>query len=129
MEEITLLVDFTRAQRIIRHRVIKEPWVNKTVCMQVWSVLHGYINPNGMGGGVQYTPCEESGKCSHNDNTALIKQIFVWYCLSHNKYLKFYFKINEKKLLTYKLVKTETWCIFPPTPILSRSILPKYYYG
>ena len=57
-----------------------------------WSNI---INPNSIGGGD--TPCDakfsEKCPCSQNKNTAFIKQISLFDIASHDKYLKFQFKI------------------------------------
>ena len=54
------------------------------------------VNPNSIGGG-QNTPCDatfsEKCPCSHDNKTALIKQISLFD--NHDKYLKFQFKINR----------------------------------
>ena len=51
----------------------------------------------------------------------------IWYCPSHDKYLKLQFKLNFL-FLTNKNVITQTWFDCPPPPILLRSFLPQYYW-
>ena len=84
-----------------------------------------FLNPNSIGGGGRSHHAtqnlDKDYQCSHNHNTALIKQkVPCCYCLIHDKYLMFQFKRRKKYVLANKEVKTVIWCKLPPL----RTILP-----
>ena len=67
------------------------------------SKSYSFVNPNNSRGGGQITPCDAKfrRKVPSNNNTALIKPISLFdIANSHDKYLKFQFRIRKKYFLT-----------------------------
>ena len=72
-----------------------------------------------MGGG-QNEPCDIKWN-------KITDAMATWYCLSHDKHLKFQFKINKERKIATKQGKTETWLnLFPSTHVTKVYLTQKF---